>query len=200
MSTLSSYAISEAPVGTRIHVFLSHDLERFDDAAATMARLDVALPAAFAVRDYWRRIDPPAHEHDGWEAEPIAPRLPDLRRYDGPGSLQVTVTPVAARIGTGGRWRGFLSIPPLREVHLVAFRAIARALGSSKMAVCADARDDVTEVFLANGSQDACIAQLQSALGPPQASMDAIAPEIVAETEHGVPGVWFLETLGEMRH
>src|SRR5688500_18374202 len=109
-------------MGTRIEVFLSHDLKRFDDATATIARLNVAIPTAFAVRDYWRRVDSSFYELDHWEAHPIAPRLPDLRRYDGPGSLQVTVTAVAARISTGGRWRGFLSIPALREVHLAAFR------------------------------------------------------------------------------
>ncbi len=181
-------------MGTRTDVFLSHDLARFDDAAETIARLNRTLPEAFAVRDYWRRVDPDSPETDDrWEAEPVVPRLPHMRRYNGPGSLYLTVTPAAAKITTGGRWRGFLSIQPLREVHLAAFRAIASALHSSELALCAGSRDDVFDLFLANATQDACIAQLRSAMGDPQPSVESIAPEIVAQTEHGVPSVWFLD-------
>src|SRR5438132_8071756 len=104
-------------MGTRIHVYLSHDLPHFDDVAATIARLDSALSEAFAVREYWRSVDPGGYELDNWEAEPVTPRMLNLRRYSGPGSLYLTVTSAAARIYTGGRWRGFLSIEPLREVH-----------------------------------------------------------------------------------
>ena len=181
-------------MGTRIHVFLKHDLPRFDDAAATIERLDNTLPAALAVRDYWRSIQPDSHQTDErWEAEPVTPNLPHLRDYRGPGTLYLEVTASAAMISTGGRWRGFLSIEPLRRVHLESFRAIARALGSERIAMCADSRDDVTDVFLANGSQDACIAAMRTAMGPPQPSVELITPELVAQTEHGVPNVWFLE-------
>lgn len=183
-------------MGTRINVYLSHDLPRYDDAAATIARLNSALPAALAVRDYWRSVDPDAHEDDErWAAEPVTPRMPAVRRYGGPGSLFLTVTPAAARIGTGGRWRGFLSIEPLRRVHLAAFRAIARAVGSSRLALCADSRDDVADVFWEDGSQEDCIAAMRSAMGAPQPSVESVAPEIVTRTEHGVPSVWFLDAV-----
>src|SRR5688572_6900885 len=130
-------------MGARIEVYLCHGLPRFDDAADTISRLNSILPAAFAVRDYWRSVDPRAYELERWEAEPLGPRLPDIRRYSGPGALYFAVTPAAARISTGGRWRGFLSIDPLRTVHLGAFRSIAQVMGSTTMALCADARDDV---------------------------------------------------------
>src|SRR4051812_39255683 len=91
-------------MGTRIHVFLSHDLPRFDDAAATVARLNSTLPAAFAVRDYWRSVDLDTDQADErWEAEPVAPRMTNVRRYSGPGPLFLWVTPAAALIHTGGR-------------------------------------------------------------------------------------------------
>src|SRR5437870_3919805 len=159
-------------MGVRIHVYLSHDLPRFDDAAVTLARLNTALPMALAVREYWRRIDNNDNELDHWRAEPVTPRTPSCRRYEGPGCLWLNVTPAAARIYTGARWAGFLTIDPLRQVHLAAFRAIARALGSTTMAVCADARDDVSDVFLEKGSLADCIAQLKSAMGPPQTSFN----------------------------
>jgi len=181
-------------MGTRIHVYVSHDLPRFDDAAVTLARLASALPAALAVRDYWRSIDPETHQTDEhWEAWPVMAMMPAVRRYRGPGSLDLTVTSAAARISTGGRWRGFLSIEPLRRVHVAAFRLIAHALGSRNLALCADSRDDVTDVFLAEGSLGDCIAAMRSAMGPPQSSVEWITQEVVAQTEHGVPSVWFLE-------
>ena len=184
-------------MGTRINVFLSHDLPRFDDAAATIARLDGVLPEALAVRDYWRSVDPqwdPKRPPDHWEADPANPALGDVRRYSGPGSLHVWVMPLAARIHTGGRWRGFLSIEPLRQVHLAAFRAIARAIGSPKLAICSDARDDVADlIFYAGRSQDDCIGALRSAFGTPQPSVDSIAPSVAAQAEHGVPLIWFLD-------
>src|SRR5688500_1884627 len=180
-------------MGTRIDVYLSYDLSRFDDEAATLARLNSVLSAALAVREYWRAVNPGGYKSDRWEAEPVTPRTPNVRRYSGPGSLQLTVTPAAAQISTGGRWRGILSIEPLREVHLVAFRAIARAMRSAKLALCADSHDDVLAVFLANGSQDECIAQMRSTMGPPQPSLVSIQPEVVEQVEHGPPDVWFLE-------
>ena len=173
-------------MGVRTHVFLSQDLLHFDDAAAAVARLDVALPESLAVRDYWRRVDPdfrPAAER--WQAEPVLPRMPNVRRYTGPGSLFVSVTPPAACVSAAARWRGFLTIDPLRRVHLAAFRAIARTLGSASLALCADARDDVTDVFLAHGSQADCIAALRFAMGPPQPSVESIVPDVGA--------VWFLD-------
>ena len=61
------------------------------------------------------------------------------------------------------------------------------------MALCADSRDDVTDVFLADGSQDKCIVVLRSEMGPPQPSVETIAPSIVAQAEHNVPSIWFLD-------
>jgi hypothetical protein len=183
-------------MGTRIHVFLNHDLPRFDDTAETLARLSEALPAALAVRAYWDSADPDGQErYENWEPEPINRRRKPCARYDGPGSLFLAVTPAAARIFTGGRWRGFLSIAPLREVHLTAFRAIARALHSPKLALCHDSLDAVEDVFYDGGTQEECIAKLRSEIGDPQPSVEWIAPKIEAMTEHGVPDVWFLDEI-----
>ena len=40
-----------------------------------------------------------------------------------------------------------------------------------------------------------CIAELKRRWGPPQASVEMIDPEVVRATEHGVPTVWFVETI-----
>ena len=44
-------------------------------------------------------------------------------------------------------------------------------------------------------SLDDCIAEMGRKWGPPQASVESIAPEIAEATEHGVPSVWFLEAV-----
>jgi hypothetical protein len=208
-------------MGTRIHVFLSHDLRPFDDASAMLTRLQVALPAALAVRDHWHLVDPPLPRrikrqtlmkrggHDlrsdneivAWEAEPMprvaAPGSTALlaRRYRGPGSLFLIVMPAGALIFTGARWRGFLSIEPLRCVHLAAFRAIAKALHSRDLLICHD-RDDLAEDFLTNGNQQAAFERLWSALGPPQPTVDDIAPAVGAKAAHTVPDVWYVDSSG----
>jgi hypothetical protein len=108
----------------------------------------------------------------------------------------LSITPAAARIYTGARWRGFLSIEPLRRVHLAAFRAIAGALGSETSAICADSTEDVAEVFLEGGTQGDCVAKLRETLGRPQGSVEVIAPAVVAEAERRVPRVWYWDRWG----
>jgi hypothetical protein len=180
-------------VGTRIEVYLSHDLPRFDDAAAVLARLEATMPAALAVRDYRRAADMGGYDNERWGVEPVGTRLPNIRKFAGPGLLWLTLTPAAARVHTSARWRNFLSIDSLRRVHVGAFRAIASALGSAEMAVCADAEDDAADVFFGNGTQAECVERLRATLGSPQPSIELIAPEVVAEAERAVPRVWYLD-------
>jgi hypothetical protein len=90
-------------MGTRIHAVLSHALPDIGGAAAPLNL--TASEQAVAVRDYWKSADPhylARTEVDLWSAEPVSLRSPALRRYVGPGSLYLTVTPTAALIGAGG--------------------------------------------------------------------------------------------------
>ena len=180
-------------MGTRIEVYLSHDLPRFEDAAAVLSRLEPTMPAVLAVRDYWRSADLDGIDGEQWVVQPEVAFFPEMRRFEGPRALWLSVTPAAARINTGARWRGFLSIEPLRRVHLAAFRAIADALGSAEMAICADCEDDAADAFISGGTQADCVAPLGARLGPPQPSVEVIGPEVVSKAEHGVPAVWYLE-------
>jgi hypothetical protein len=157
------------------------------------------IPAAMAVQKYWQAVDPdPADRlQDAWTASP-----PDLfhgfLQYRGPGSLYIRFEPRLAVISTGGRWSGFLSIEPLRRVHLAAFRSIARVLGARRLVFFSDGgiADYLELAVIDDGiTQEECIATLQRAYGPPQPSVEEIAPEIVAETDHRVPSVWYVETI-----
>jgi hypothetical protein len=179
-------------MGVRIDVFLSHGLALPIDSDETLSRLNGCVGSALAVRDYWKSRGG-GNDLDRWTVEPEHRRLPHLKHFQGPGALWMSVTPRAARIGTGARWRGFLSIDDLRSLHLAAFRSIAAAMGSRSLAICADDNDAVTDVFLVGGSQADCIAVLSESLGPPQASVESIASDVTAVVEKGSPRVWFLD-------
>jgi hypothetical protein len=180
-------------MGTRIHVLLTHDLQ-CEDTAAVAARLAPVVPALIAVRDYWRSVGSGADNRNCWELQPANSREPHMRSYEGPGSIWLRLTSRAACIYTGGRWRGFLSIEPLRRVHLAAFRAIATALHSPTLAISHDSCGSVEDTFLANGTQQECIAMLLAAFGEPSSSVDAIGPEVAQQAEHGVPNLWYLDS------
>jgi hypothetical protein len=178
-----------------ISVFLTHNLPSFRDTNEALTRLRPTEAPCREVSAYWGTVQPYDRNAMRWTAEEV---LEDCVHYAGPGSLWLDVTPRAARIHTGGRWRGFLSILPLRRVHLAAFRAIAAALGSETMAISHDSIEKVHEIFWAGATQSACVAALQAALGLPQASIEAIEARIVALTEHTVPDVWYLERVSEV--
>jgi hypothetical protein len=184
-------------MGTRIDVLLDHNLTDYRDREAVLTRLATALPSALAVQDYWHSADPHSI-HDKsveWRAEAMSPHNPVLYRYTAPGSLFLTVTNQAAHIRTGGRWRGFLSIEPLRRVHLTAFRHITRALGSSSLAIYADACE-IDNSFWGGKTQGECVALMERLWGPPQRSVEGIESWIATEAERTVPQVWFLERSG----
>ena len=178
---------------------VEHQVGNYRDRAATINLLAPTIPAAMAVAEYWRSVDPDDRNtvEDTWTAS-----RPDFHydflQYCAPGSLYIRFGPKLAVISTGGRWRGFLSIEPLRRVHLAAFRSIARVLGAKSLVFFADngIADDLVPAVIDDGiTQQECMAILQRTYGPPQSSVENIAPEIVAQTERGVPSVWYVETL-----
>jgi hypothetical protein len=181
-------------MGTRVDVFLSHDLARPDDPAETLGRLAFAERETFELRDLaWRKSPADRQPANRWELQPIHGRLPDLRLYYGP-ALQLMVMPKAAKIGTTYRWSQFLDDDAIRRVHLKAFRAIATSFGSAQIVICASTHDDITHRFMqGNYSQSDCIAALSRELGTPQASVDAIGAVIAALGPRESRRVWFLD-------
>lgn len=181
-------------MGTRINVLFDHDLIEFRDRHTVLERLTPSLPAVLAIRDYWHSTDPHNCQDnlEVWQAHPESPRDSNLHRYTGPGSLFLTLTPKAAHIRTGGRWRGFLTIEPLRGIHLAAFRQIADAFGSSCMTLYADSCE-IDDLFWGGRSQRECIELMEGMWGPPQRNVEEIDPWIAAVAERTVPMVWFLE-------
>jgi hypothetical protein len=180
-------------MGTRINVIFDHDLTDWSDRPEVVRRLNLALAVACRVDAYWNRVDSVYRtETPAWSIEPQPSRCDLFQMYDGPGALFVSVNPKAVRIHTGGRWRGFLTIEPLREVHLVAFHAIARALGGREMILFSDS-ESVDEVFWDGQNYAASLQRLTETEGQPQPMIETIDPQIVRDCEHGVPAVWYRE-------
>jgi hypothetical protein len=180
-------------MGTRINLLLDHDLADFRNTREVLARLAPTTNATEAVRDYWLASDPdcPDVPQLSWAAAPECTREPLLRRFTGPGSLFLSVTTSAAWVRTGGRWRGFLDIEPLRRVHLIAFRAIARALGASFMALYADSCE-VNDLFWGGRPAWECVERMEQLWGPSQ--VEDVDSGIVDAADARLPfSVWFLE-------
>jgi hypothetical protein len=183
-------------MGTRANILVDHKVPDHLDRPAVISMLAPTLAATIAVRDYWNstHADDAGDLSDCWTASPQAP--PPREKfvlYDGPGGFLISFGPKIARVRASARWRGFLSIEPIRRVHLPAFRRIAEALGASRIAYLPD-DDALTLDALTDGaSLDDCIAEMGRRWGPPQASVEAIARELIEATEHRVPAAWFLE-------
>jgi hypothetical protein len=181
-------------MGTRVHVFLSTHRSLLRNTDEVLTRLTRSEPECLNVARYWRSV---ASDGDAVSKWAIWDDLGDHVNYRGPGSLGLVVTERAARIYASARWRGFLSIPPLRSVHLAAFRSIAAALGSDSMAITHDSLDSVEESFDSGATLDACAVVLRQTLGPPQPDVKNVDPAIVAATDRGVPDVWYWEPLSK---
>ncbi|HET6426314.1 MAG TPA: hypothetical protein VFG20_21660 [Planctomycetaceae bacterium] len=173
---------------------MAHTLSDFRDRSELLRRLHLVDTEAIAVAEYWKSTGQ-GGELDSWRFHPHSPGWDEhLVDYDGPGSLFITASRHAIKIRTGGRWRGFLSMPELRAVHLAAFRAIGRAFDAAAMVLYPDC-DDVDGVFWENGTLQECICKLRQVYGDPQPSIDCIPHAIVLETEHTVPQVWYIDSL-----
>lgn len=179
---------------------MNHDVDDYRNQSAVLARLATTLPAALAVRDYWNANNPflGPDTQDKWIADLVMGYEKYNRSYTGPGSLFLKVGPYSAKIRTGGRWRGFLSIPPLHAVHLQAFRSIGQALGATQLAYFPDC-DDAWEVLYEGGRYSDAVPILTGYFGVPQPSVEAITPEISEETDHTVPAVWYSEEMRSRR-
>jgi hypothetical protein len=189
-------------MGTRTNILADHTVPDPLDRAAVLDRLAPALPVAMAVRDFWNTYDPneARDEDDRWEASPPSPPPYDWYvSYRAPGGLIVYFGSRVVNVRASLRWRGFLSIEPLRHVHLPAFRKIAGLLGASRLVYLPDDDPIILDAARSEGaSLDDCISELGRRWGPPRASVEVIDLEVVRATDHGVPTVWYTETIADL--
>ena len=156
----------------------------------TPERLRPALPAALEVHEFWCRRDPRKHRNPPgawrWEVEPASPEEP----IRGPGGLWVhhdTPVPVLA---LSARWRGFLSLPRLRRVHMEAVTAVAAALGRTRTLLLPESHPGSDAVFTGAGFEEVR-SLLLGAWGPPLRSVSPVPPLFSRGTPPRRPACWF---------
>jgi hypothetical protein len=189
-------------MGTRTHAITDHQVPDYRNRDRVVSLLSNSLPAIRAVSDYWRVVQPSGTEtNENWSAYLIqSPTEDDFLRYDGPGGFSVRFGERVAVVHARCRWRGFLSIEPLRRIHLTAFCSIARLLGATRTVFTHDQgiTDDLVPAAIYAGiTQDECIDMIQGAYDAPKPSVEEIAPEVVAESQQKVPSVWYVKVLNE---
>ena len=186
-------------MGTRTRGFI--DYRHSDEVAGSpigMLRvLETTTPACRAVEEYWR-------SHDSWyEPDPfVAWRvfeegktelLGDHWWFAGQGRMNIRFCSEVAEIFAGARWRGFLTIPPLRDVHRAAFLSIARAVGATGIIFVPDYADDLIEAAEEGKCFGECLSIIEKKWGPMQSDLDEIQPSVVADCATCPPKVWFLQ-------
>jgi hypothetical protein len=185
------------PVGTRTRGFadyrLSEDVRREPLRLASL--LSASTPPCLAVEQYWRAHDPwhKPDPTDSWSVFRRGGGDPAGWWFEGPGRMGVLFGPSVAEILSGARWRGFLSIPPLRQAHLAAFVAIGRAVGATGIIFVPDYAEELAEAATAGRSFDECLRLMDETWGPVQGEPDEITKAVVTDCERCPPRVWYLQ-------
>jgi hypothetical protein len=185
-------------MGTRTHGFVDYHVP--DDVRREPPRMLPTLaasnPACLAVEEYWR-VQDPTYKAPAVSWSFSIPRGDDLNGwwFHGPGGMSVQFGPQVAQIMAGARWRGFLTIPALRQVHRAAFAAIARAIGASAILFVPCYAEHLAEAMSGGKSFDACMRLMEETWGPLQGDLDEMSPRVIADCEHCPPKVWYLEPL-----
>jgi hypothetical protein len=186
-------------VGTRTRGFVDYrqrdDVDRSPDAMLRI--LETTTPACQAVEEYWRDND--TYYEPGrflawavWE-KGESDELKDHWWFAGPGHMSIRFCPNVAEIFAGARWRGFLTIPPLREVHRAAFLSIARAVGASGIIFVPDYADELIDAAEEGKGFEECLKLIELKWGPMQGDLDEIRPAVVTDCASCPPKVWFLQ-------
>ncbi len=177
-------------MGTRINILMPHRLPEWSDRVRVLRLLSTALPAARAVEAYFATGNPQPSSVGDWTAEPTfpPPETRDYQRYTGPGPLFVDINPYAVHVRTGARWRGFLSIQPLRHVCLDAFLAIA-ATFDARSARCFPDNDFVCDAFWGGEDFGRCCAILNRQFGPAVPLDEAVDANIASLACNGCPAI-----------
>jgi len=162
------------------------------------AILTAATQACTEVDRYWSGLDPQpltVTRADSWRT---------IQRGDddtvtewwfgGPGGFSIHFRPHVAEIHAGARWRGFLTIAELRHVHLIAFKEIARAVGSSAIVFVPCYAEELFEAAANGSTLEECVQLLERNWGTGQNTLNRIDPRVIRECDRTPPKVWYIES------
>ncbi len=183
-------------VGTRTCGFIDyHHSDEVDGHPNAILRiLETTTPACRAVEEYWRG-NSSDYEPDRFVAwkKGEGKYLKDHLWFSGPGRISIRFCSNVAEIFASARWRGFITIPPLREVHRAAFLSIARAFGVTGIIFVPDYADELIDAAEEGKSFEECLKLIAEKWGPTQGDLDEIRPAVVADCVTCPPKVWFLQ-------
>ena len=118
--------------------------------------------------DYWHTVEPSDY------LTPVRSWIPQREHtvvsyldYLGPGNILLHISKQVAVVSASARWSGFLTIEPLRNIHLRAFRSIAQCLQGTRLILLPDASDVAYDAMSEGLSQEESIARLTQDYGSP---------------------------------
>jgi hypothetical protein len=186
-------------MGTRTRGIADHHVpdEIRREPPRVLPILSASTPECLAVEQYWRAHDP-GHKPDQTSSWSVFERGgDDLNRwwFDGPGCMSIRFGPQVAEVFAGARWRGFRTIPALRQVRRTAFAAIGRAVGATGILFVPCYAEELFEAADDGKSFGECLRLMEDRWGPVQGDLDDIRPGVIADCERCPPQVWYLEPL-----
>jgi hypothetical protein len=182
-------------MGCDTHAIIDHRVTDYDNVDSTVKLLADSVPAGLAIEQYWASVDPESLRPEAKPWRPAKHYSPENLDYVGPGSLLVAFGPRALRISASARWSGFLTIKPLRDVHLAAFRSIANCAQGTRLLLLPEVSDVGFDAVNEALSVEECMIRLRQEYGPPQPSVEAIPPGAFTAHKPGSHCVWFSETV-----
>lgn len=187
-------------MATRTRAFLDHQLpgSLLLKPLALVALLTPAIPACQAVHEFWVTTDPSTERDDAssWKILEQDANGQGFLGFGGRGGIGIEFGSRIVEISTAARWRGFLTIPPLREVHHTAFTAIAHTVGATRIVLTPSYVVDSMAELLDDGvSLDELIGVLEQDWGSAQRTLDEISDEVMVACEHCPPRIWYLDRL-----
>lgn len=173
-----------------------HHVADFRDHAAVISRLSPTVPELLRVRNYWRSVDPESKEvHPAWSVVHHGEGNDEYLAYYGPGEFSVHFGRCVAVVGAGCRYSGFATIPALQAAHLPAFRAVARALGGTRLLIVPEDNGPISDAAMSDGaSLDECAELIRKAWGDPHLPTEVVTEDIDVYHSRKAP-IWYVEVL-----
>lgn len=167
------------------------------DSGQLASLLSRSTPACMAVKAYWQRVDPDDDVRwwDSWLVSKVCEENYIAQECWGPGGIGFVLGCRIANIYGLARWRGFLSFPPLRQVHRTAFTAIAEAVGATQILYVPDSEDILLSAMHEGRTFEECLQLAEAKWGPAQGSLDDISNSVIADCDSCSPSVWYFERL-----
>ena len=185
-------------MGTRTHAYMEHSITPADITGVPHL-LNRNVPATTDIEAYWRRNDPDQTPRSStwcreWNADAdlTADSMRDGVAEIAAGSSRVTFYPRVALLSFSARWRGFLTIQSMRDVHRRLAHQLAGTLESPRLIWVPDFFERGFDIAT-NGSLNDIHSSLLADWGQPQA-IESISPTVVAQCDQCPPDVWYIES------